>query len=112
MSGGGVASEVIDRVAAAVTDPLDARTLKRTLAMAEIFGHIIKVGDFWQRDAAQSDGGIKESRTDLGIFTVECDGSKDLRVHTPKKLLNLNDNFYWPMMKNENVHLIEGYNSC
>jgi hypothetical protein len=40
VSGGGVASEIIDRVAAAVTAPLDAKTLKSPLALAEISGHI------------------------------------------------------------------------
>ncbi len=40
------------------------------------------------------------------------DGSIDLCVHTPKNLLSLNDNFYWPMMKIEIVCLIEMYNFC
>ncbi len=45
-------------------------------------------------------------------FLLFGDGYIDLRVYTPKKLLNLNDNFYWPLVKNEIMFLIEGYISC
>ncbi len=39
-------------------------------------------------------------------------GSIDLRIHTPKKLWSLNDNFYWPMMNSEIMCWIKMYNSC
>jgi hypothetical protein len=50
--------------------------------------------------------------TNKGRNRGNGDGSIDLRVHTPKNLLSLNDNFYWPMMKIEIVCLIEMYIFC